>query len=92
MKKYLLPISIIAALSACASNVMQSLVGKSLSDVTAKYGPPANVIDGGTKGRGFQWQLGSSPTGSKCYYTLYGQPQGDDYLITSYEEPRALCQ
>jgi hypothetical protein len=90
MKKMILVLML--ALAGCATGVMQSLVGKTLSEVQAKYGPPVNVIDGGVKGRGFQWQLGYSPTGSKCYYTLYGQPQGKDYLITSFEEPRGLCE
>ncbi len=88
----LIAVMALLSVTACASGVMQSLVGKNLSEVTAKYGPPVSTVDGGAKGKGFQWQLGSSPTGSACYYTLYGKPQGDDYLITSFEEPRTLCQ
>lgn len=91
MKKFIIVLAV-GLLAGCASSVMQSLVGKTLSEVQAKYGPPVNQIDGGAKGRGFQWQLGRSPTGSPCYYTLYGQPKGGDYLITSFEEPRSLCE
>lgn len=60
----LLVLVALLGLAGCASGVMQSLVGKRLSEVEAKYGPPVNVLDGGAKGRGFQWQLGTSPTGS----------------------------
>ncbi|MFC3169219.1 hypothetical protein [Paracoccus fontiphilus] len=91
MKGILLAAVLVVA--GCATAVMQGLVGKPLDEVIAKYGPPANSFDAGSKGTAYQWQLGYSPTGSKCFYTLYAQRGPDQKMtITAYEQPRGLCE
>lgn len=86
-------LGLLILLAGCASSVMGSLVGKDLDTVVAKYGPPASTTPVEGKGTAYQWQFGKTLSGSPCYYTLYGGPDtSGKVVISSYEEPRQMCQ
>ncbi|GAB1395228.1 hypothetical protein MASR1M60_33940 [Rhodocyclaceae bacterium] len=53
---------IFAALTGCASQIMQGYVGKDVREVMLDYGSPANAFDMGDGRRAFQWVIGSSYT------------------------------
>lgn len=62
-------------LTACASEVMKSYIGKSISEPMMDYGRPTNVYDLGNDRRAFQWimnQSGAYPITSPSYGTIYG--------------------
>jgi hypothetical protein len=62
-------------LAACASDVMQSYVGKSINEPMLDYGRPTDVLDLGDGRRAFQWAINSSgymPITSPSYGTIYG--------------------
>jgi hypothetical protein len=46
---------LIIGLSGCASQIMQSYVGKDLREVILDYGQPTNAFDMGEGKRAFQW-------------------------------------
>ncbi len=52
----------VLTLSACASSIMQSYVGKSVQDVMLDYGAPDNAFDMPDGRRVFQWVKESSYT------------------------------
>ncbi len=61
MKK-LTVLILIFVLGGCASQIMESYVGKDVREVMLDYGPPANAFDMGDGRRAFQWVIGSSYT------------------------------
>lgn len=63
-----------AALSGCASQIMESYVGKSVKEPILDYGPPANVVELEDGRRAYQWRLtqsGAMPMSSPTYATVY---------------------
>ena len=52
----------IAILGGCASQIMNSYVGKDVREVMLDYGPPANAFDMGDDRRAFQWIMNNSYT------------------------------
>ena len=50
------------ALVGCASQILNSYVGKDVRQAVVKYGPPANALDMGDGRRAFQWVMNSSYT------------------------------
>jgi hypothetical protein len=58
MRFAVLPILVL--LSACASQVMENLVGKDVAEVQLQYGPPVNVIDMPDGRKAFQWRFDST--------------------------------
>lgn len=48
------------ALAGCASGIMQSYVGKDVTEVAMDYGPPAGVMDLPDGRRAFMWQMSSA--------------------------------
>ena len=62
MKKIALLIFFTIGLAGCASQTMQSYMGKDVREVMLDYGPPANAFDMGDGRRAFQWVIGSSYT------------------------------
>lgn len=59
MKRTLMMVAVLAVfvtlLSGCATDIMQSYVGRSPEAVMARYGPPDNVFDMPDGRRAFQW-------------------------------------
>lgn len=49
-----------ASLSACASDIMGSMVGQDVTQVMAKYGPPVNSFDTPDGRKAFQWRMENS--------------------------------
>jgi hypothetical protein len=49
-------------LAGCATQIMQSYVGKDVREIMLDYGAPANAFDMGEGRRAFQWSIGSSYT------------------------------
>ncbi|MCB2128806.1 MAG: hypothetical protein KDE03_06935 [Rhodobacteraceae bacterium] len=49
-----------AILSGCASQIMSGYVGRDVTDVVVKYGPPVNAFDLPDGRRAFQWRIDSS--------------------------------
>lgn len=47
-------------LPACASQVMENLVGKDVTEVQLQYGPPVNVLDLPDGRKAFQWRFDST--------------------------------
>lgn len=58
MRSILLGVAVL--LSGCASQVMESYVGKSIKEPILDYGPPINVVDLGANRQAFQWRIDSS--------------------------------
>ncbi|ATG42635.1 hypothetical protein PhaeoP30_00754 [Phaeobacter inhibens] len=74
MKKLILALFAAAAISGCASQVMQSYVGKSITEPILDYGPPINTVDLPDGQRAFQWsitQSGVIPITSNNTATVY---------------------
>lgn len=53
---------LILLVSGCASQIMQSYIGKDIREVMIDYGQPANAFDMGDGRRAFQWVKHSSYT------------------------------
>lgn len=49
-------------IAGCASQIMNSYVGKDIREAALDYGPPSNAIDMGDNERAFQWVMNSSFT------------------------------
>lgn len=49
-------------IAGCASQIMESYVGKDIREAALDYGPPSNAIDMGDNERAFQWVMNSSFT------------------------------
>lgn len=47
----------IATLAGCASGVMQSYIGKDITEVAMDYGPPVGVMDLPDGRRAFMWKM-----------------------------------
>lgn len=43
--------------AACASQIMEGLVGKDITEVQLQYGPPINVMDMPDGRKAFQWRV-----------------------------------
>ncbi|WP_087207644.1 hypothetical protein [Yoonia vestfoldensis] len=72
MKNFVLGALVI--LAGCASAILESYVGKSITEPMLDYGRPTNVFDLGPDRRAFQWQMNTSgvipmttPTTSNIY-------------------------
>lgn len=48
------------ALSGCASQIMESYLGKDVQEIALDYGPPSSIIDLGDGKRGYQWHKSSN--------------------------------
>jgi len=62
-------------LSACASQIMEGYVGKSINEPILDYGPPTNVIELAKDQRAYQWartNTGVMPITSPTTATVYG--------------------
>ncbi len=51
---------LILSLTGCASQIMQSYVGKDIREIILDYGHPSNAMDMGDGRRAFQWVIGKS--------------------------------
>lgn len=59
----------------CASQILESYVGKSITEPILDYGPPANVVELGDGKRAYQWAMTNSgviPMTSPASATVYG--------------------
>jgi hypothetical protein len=68
-------VTALLVLASCASDVMESYIGKSISEPMMDYGRPADVFDLGNNRRAFQWIIttsGAMPMTSPSYGTIYG--------------------
>jgi hypothetical protein len=69
----------ILSLAACASQIMQSYVGKDIREAVMDYGPPVNAFDMPDGTRAFQWHEAvtySSPTFVNTTGNLSGTTTG----------------
>ncbi|NVK00608.1 MAG: hypothetical protein HWE12_03610 [Oceanospirillaceae bacterium] len=64
-------IAVAALISGCASQIMQSYMGKDVREVMLEYGPPANAFDMPNGTRAFQWVMNTSFT-TPSYATTTG--------------------
>ncbi len=67
--------AVIALLSACASQIMENYVGKSITEPMLDYGRPESVFDLPDGRRAFQWVMRSSgvlPMSTPSESTIYG--------------------
>ena len=68
-------LAMLVLLTACASEVMGTYIGKSISEPMMDYGRPTNVYDLEGNRRAFQWimnQSGTYPITTPSYGTIYG--------------------
>ena len=109
-------------LAGCASQILESYVGNSITEQMLDYGRPAAVFDLPDGRRAFQWSVTSSgsipitntsystvsgpvgwanvtttstsyqPFEQTCLYTLFGKPQGDDWIVTGFRQPTVWCE
>jgi hypothetical protein len=73
--KTALIVAMAIVLSGCASQIMESYVGKSVQEPILDYGPPVNVMQLEDGRRAYQWRLtqsGAVPVSSPSYATAYG--------------------
>ena len=66
---------VVFLLSACATQVMQGYVGKSITEPMLDYGRPTDVFELGQGRRAFQWEITSSgaiPITTPTTSTIYG--------------------
>jgi len=73
--KTLILIFTFVLITGCASQIMQSYVGKDVREAMLDYGPPANAFDMGDGRRAFQWAINSSYT-TPSYATTTGNIYG----------------
>lgn len=62
-------------LSGCASQILESYVGKSVTEPILDYGPPSNVLELANGKRAYQWAVTNSgvmPMSSPTTVTAYG--------------------
>ena len=70
----------------CASEIMESYIGKSITEPMLDYGRPADVFDLGGGRRAFQWSVDSSgymPISTPSYATIYGSGGWANVTTTS---------
>lgn len=68
-----LAIVAVLALAGCATDVMESFVGKDVTAAVGQYGPPANTYDLPDGRRAFQWRMdGVAVMPTTTTYTAYG--------------------
>ena len=75
MKRLFTCLVAVSVLASCASDIMGSYVGKSITEPMMDYGRPADVFDLGGGRRAFQWSINSSgfmPITTPSYGTIYG--------------------
>ncbi|MCV2881991.1 hypothetical protein [Actibacterium sp. XHP0104] len=61
--------------SGCASQIMESYVGKDITEVIVKYGPPMNMLEMPDGRKAFQWRVDSNvvlPSTTTYNATTYG--------------------
>lgn len=110
------------SLAACASQIMEGYVGKSITEPMLDYGRPTTVFNLPDGRRAFQWSITSSgaipvtnttnanvygttgwanvtttstsyqPFEQTCLYTLFGEAQGDDWIVTGFRQPTVWCE
>ena len=59
----------------CASQILDSYVGKSIAEPILDYGPPTNILELGDGKRAYQWAMTNSgviPMTSPASATVYG--------------------
>jgi hypothetical protein len=65
--------SLVLVLSGCASQVMEGMVGKDITEIQLQYGPPVNVLDLPDGRKAFQWRFDSQMVmPSTTNYSAYG--------------------
>lgn len=95
-------------LTGCASQIMDSYVGKDVTEAILDYGPPVNQLDLPDGSRAFQWKMsgggtfigttgGGITTGSlfssDCVYTLFGRKNpAGSFTVTGYRKPTLDCE
>ena len=65
----------LGGLAACASQIMEGYVGKSITEPMLDYGRPTSVFDLPDGRRAFQWQItdsGYTPISTPSTSTIYG--------------------
>lgn len=70
-------VAVAVGLSGCATQIMQSYVGKTVQDAAVRYGPPTNVFDMPDGRRAFQWSVSSTyvaPRTTTTNLSLYAPP------------------
>jgi len=75
MKQAIITFIVAICLSGCASQILQSYVGKSVTEPILDYGPPASVVELAENRRAFQWQIDSSgivPISTPTTASVYG--------------------
>lgn len=82
--------------SGCATAIMESYVGKPVTEVVLDYGPPVNFLDVGPDRRAFQWQIDSSgvmPVTSQSTGNIFGPGGYASYggTTTSYVPYQQSC-
>jgi hypothetical protein len=108
MLRILSALAVIAFLSSCASQIMQSYVGKDIQEAILDYGPPSHEMDMPDGTRAFQWSMsgsavftgttyGAISTGvmssTPCVYTAFGKKNAaGSYTITGFRQPRWDCE
>ncbi|REF72393.1 hypothetical protein [Paracoccus versutus] len=50
-------LALVMAVAGCASSIMQSYVGKDITEAAMDYGPPAGVMDLPDGRRAFMWRM-----------------------------------
>lgn len=96
------------ALAGCASQIMESYIGKPITEPILDYGPPINVLDLDANTRAYQWKVDASgavpiyapnatvatwiPYSNTCVYTLLAQPSGKNWVVTGYRKPTFDCE
>ncbi|MDF2143091.1 hypothetical protein [Paenirhodobacter sp. CAU 1674] len=71
-------VAMIFALSGCASQILESYVGKSVNEPILDYGPPTHVLELDNHTRAYQWKVdasGAMPIYTPTSATAYG-PSG----------------
>lgn len=66
---------LIVSLSGCATEILQSYVGKSITEPTLDYGPATNIVELGGGRRAYQWATTNSgvmPITSPTTTNIYG--------------------
>lgn len=90
--KFLIAFILVLSLSACSTQIMQSYVGKDITEAILDYGHPSSVIDLPDGTRAFQWQFTSTGFVPSTYtysgYTYGGMTTGtiQSYGGYSYEQ------
>lgn len=106
MLRFLLIIPVLMFLASCASQMLESYVGKSITEAELDLGPPVNVVELGADRRGYQWAVTNSdyvpivtpttttylPYSTDCIYTLLASKRGSDWIVDGFRKPSLECE